>query len=403
MVYFPCAWYFNRAIFALKHNNNNKSETTTIATVENSGMEKSAKNDVNHKSNEGVVSSTTVGEENVIIVHENHNRNIYVAPTINDRTSEENETHLAIGILDTVLENEENDDSSCSDIEHIEKSRHSIKSCTEDSTNALVIPHNSIATLLRGENLRIIDPEVIRSEIQAEIDEILERAQDIVVNRDEHNNNNNNNNDEDDENVFQNKKFLTHLSDLISNQSSMSALQSQTLQRTKKSDGEKNPLKHSNSAPNLKDVEKKINEENLKNDDVKFFPVIPPIQPRYNNELLEKFATLREREVLNEKDMDNESTASSEDSVNKDDFRERLEQLLSKPPDRSSVLRPVPMPRISINFDKSTERDEEGEAISRNIPPITPISATLMRQKAIFDEVLRKIKKNEDNENSQQI
>lgn len=385
------------------------------------------------KDNEGFAIKSTCETENVIIVHENHLGTSANESFINNKLSVESETNLAIEMLDTVLEAEDESDSTENEINSQRSSSRSI------NRKDVIVPISMLSrevsdekspanTLTETINLQIIDPHFIRSELEAEIDEILKHAQATVESK---LNEQSEEEDEDDENVFKNRKFLTRLSDLISsksNQKATSTVQSKTLERKSETT---TGLKHSKSVPNLKlildsvEAEKKSfnddsnveyilsDDEGESNKDSKELKesLIPP-PPIFSAELFERVATLKQREKLADKEKESEEKAEKsfkaededaksleDESVNKENFRDKLEKLLSVPPTRLSLIAPVPLPRTSLIRTK--DDNQERQVSSRETP--TPISATIQKQRELFDEVLKKIKRNDNDEQASTV
>lgn len=356
----------------------------------------------------------------MIIVHENHGSSADTsAPesVINNKLSVENEANLAIEMLDTVLEAED-EDSDETEINSRRESSQSIK-CKDADVPVMILTRDFAdekspeKSPLQTRNLEIIDPEHIRIEIEAEIDDILGRARasvaDIELGKSYEIQS------DDDENVFRNRKFLTHLSDLISKSGQQaSPIQSKTFER-KADMPAVTMLKHSKSAPDFKLLlEQGTNFSddtsvdyvlNNKDDDAPESLTAPPPPPVFSAELFEKVATLRrkkreveekEEEIEQENSIKDDDEQSLEDeSVNKENFRDKLEKLLRVPPSRLSMLAPVPMPRTSL-INKTEDDNHEEQPSPKESSVAAPLTATMLRQRELFDEVLRKIRKDED-------
>lgn len=420
-MYFPCAWLYNLPI--------NKTvggtiDEITVCDDEIIIVEKTngcVRNEGGLKDNEGIAIKSTCETENVIIVHENHLGTSATESFINNEQSVESETNLAIEMLDTVLEAEDESDSA---EDEINSRRNSSRSINRKDVNVPVLmltreisdeksPANTPTETI---NLQIIDPNFIRSELEAEIDEILKHAQATVEGK---LNQQSEEEDEDDENVFKNRKFLTRLSDLISSKSNQKAAPKTLERKSETSPG----LKHSKSVPNFKLIldsveakEKSFNDdssveyilsddEGESNKETKESSIPPP--PIFSAELFERVATLKRREKLVDKEEESEEKAENsfkaedeeaktpeDESVNKENFRDKLEKLLSVPPTRLSLIAPVPLPRTSLI--KSKDDNLERQVSSRETA--TPISATMQKQRELFDEVLKKIKRNDNDE-----
>lgn len=355
----------------------------------------------------------------MIIVHENlHGR--APAEEINNELSVETETNLAIEMLDTVLEAEYGPNSLESEMN---SQRVSLRSINDGIVQtALLTPqlsHEKSPENVPTETINhdvIDDYDYVRG-IQDVIDEILEQARAVVENKLSRLGSD----DGSEENVFRNEKFLTHLSHLISKSNLQTPNEpSEALERKPK----KLPdLKHSKSAPDLKLIlesaetaEKSSTdgtnfentskeEDNLKVDDGLSIPPPPPI---FSAELFEKVATLKRKKTIeNEqgertvnfietKQEDDQNESSADESVDKENFRDKLEKLLQAPPTRLSLIAPVPLPRSSNVI--TTKDDNQASPREISSTP-APISATIQKQREMFDEVLKKIKRKEDDDN----
>lgn len=399
VIYIPSAWLYNKK-------SDSPNGEVTQNDVDEITIEKA--NDVGeYRSNEGAAIKSTCETENVIIVHESHRSSAETSATendINNKLSTANEADLAIEMLDTVLEAEDEDEDSETNSRRV--SGRSVKSSGEMNVTVITPTPADVETPNESKNLEIIDPEHIRSEIAAEIDDILERAQASVAQielgearRIQ---------SDDDENVFKNRKFLTRLSDLISTKSNQQALpdvQSKTLERRKEATPS---LKHSKSVPNFKLIsyqERDTSAADALSDDNETSKAPPPA-PVFSAELFEKVATLRKKKMPEEEDdeVEHENALKDEDEksledqpVNKDDFRDKLEKLLSVPPSRLSLIAPTPLPRSSL-INKSA-RDEQ-QPLPRDTSTPAPVTATMLKQRELFDEVLKKLKKSNDEEYS---
>ena len=392
-------------------------------------------NDGKYQNNEGAVIKGTCETEmeNVIIVHENLRRlssnrssNTSAAESaINNKLSVENEANLAIEMLDTVLEGEDESES-------LSSRRVSWQSIKIQDVNVPVITttgevyneESSNETTTTEQHGKNID----RFEISKEIDEIQERAEGLVAEMKF-----NETQSFEDENVFKNQKFLAHLNELIAKsnqQTSQLNVQSKTLNR-KSNAGMSVGLKHSKSAPDFKLLmQQRMEKEASFNDDtsvdydlsddetprvtddnddygIEIFGdkevAIPPLPPVFNAELFEKVATLKRREKPKDDKDEHEiprddvdevvNVISLEDeSVNIENFRDKLEKLLSAPPTRLSLIAPVPLPRTSL-----VRKNDNNEQQPSPREPV-PVSATMQKQRELFDEVLKNLKHNEEDE-----
>jgi len=426
---------------------------------------------MNDKTNGNVIKDTC---ENVIIVHETHSSSGSSTATesfINNKLNADNEPHLAaIEMLDTVLEEAEEDEDYSSSDEPLEigiNSRRTSSQSIKRNGDAMNVPvilltradcEDTSSVMTETKNLDIIDPEVVRREILLEIDEILDEAQARIVKMGQLNVNFNeaegevsiNSGSEDDENVFRNQKFLTRLSDLIS-KSNQQTSQNQLNAQTKAAaavdvDGTKAQLKPSKSVPNLNSIFAPLERDTKSfNDDTSVnyilggdeeedeggssrSAIIPPA-PVFSAELFQKVASLRRKnnqqeaaeededsilKVTGEKshfmdaaaaDDDDGESQDGDEPVNKNSIRDKLEKLLSAPPTRLSAIPPLPQPRTSILKLDSNEIEVEEDSSPRTASDITPapVSATMKKQRELFDKVLRKLKHNDDTDDPDPI
>lgn len=116
MMYFPCAWYYNRINTnndsKSNHSNNHKEAVPSSDNIEANEKAAAVNDDVIHNSNECVHTC-----ENVITAYENENQQQQKSNgTVKESNeystqiainNEENETQFVMELLDTVLENEE--------------------------------------------------------------------------------------------------------------------------------------------------------------------------------------------------------------------------------------------------------------------------------------------------------
>lgn len=330
------------------------------------------------------------------------------------------ETNLAIEMLDTVLEAEEESDS-------VEIEIHSQYSPTTQlnieifpvvqSKQEVFAQGSPNSSLNETKNLELIDSDTLY-QLKFEIENIIKQAQATVAEIEKKQLNESPSDNDEDENAFKNKKFLTHLNDLIakSNQQTLTPMQKQSKTLERKRDDESEPnMKHSKSAPNLKllinlsefkdkSSEDEANIYHMLDGEDEPVVVIPPPPPVFSAELFEKIATLkhkkREAEIEEEAEQENNEETSSveEEPVNKENFRDKLEKLLRAPPTRSSLVAPIPMPRTSLIENQTNgsydNREQQTSCKDPDKPAYT--SATLLRQRKLFDEVLKKIQKNID-------
>lgn len=412
-MYFPYAWYHHTCM--INENDTNKTITHEEVIKENE-IEKSPQEVQEPEKSEGTASSHNEQEDPKIIhiplrseipstskEHTNHHKH-----------HDNHDCQLAIQILDTVLEDEE-------ESEYSKRLSKFLDSSLEDITAYQVEVLHKVEEKppLCLPKLKIIDTD----DIQCQIDEILDQASQIASEKlaevqspvD------------DDENVFQNEKFLTHLSDLI--MSNKSAQDTQTLHRKKKDLKEENKteregMKHSSSAPDLKDLLRQIKERNepklvvvtpyedkfkKENSEDPNKLSVPRIKvysqtltpPVINKELFAKFDEIQKRKAESgiPKQQESDSESSEDESVDKAEFKEKLEKLLSQPPARMSLIRPIPMPRTSLLKTDEVQRKIEAfdpTPLKRRVEtPATPMTAAMQKQKQMFDEVLKNIKKDE--------
>lgn len=360
--------------------------------------------------------------ENVIIVHEeNRSRSTAaVDSVINNKLGAENDANLAIQMLDFVLEAEDEGDS-------ISSRRVSGQSITtRDADVSAITRSGEVYTETSPRKplpVLAIDCEVAWKEIESEIDDILERARASVAEiemrksteiQSVH-----------DENVFKNQTFLTHLSDLISKSNQRATpsvnVQSKTLDR--RSDARQTTattLKHSKSAPDFNLILKMAEATNssFKDDTSVHYtlsdeeeeeeataaPIPPP--PVFSAELFEKVATLKRKDktddetVIEREKPRVEVVAAKEefslsleaDPSDRENFRDKLEKLLRVPPTRLSLIAPVPLPRTSL---AKNDNHEQEDAPREQYTP-APVSATMKRQRELFDEVLKKLQPSEN-------
>lgn len=200
---------------------------------------------------------------------------------------------------------------------------------------------------------------------------------------------------------FHNQNFLSHLSDVLKKSPSNF---SQTFNWMKSEEKSSNLLRKSSSFPNFKEIESDSN-----------FTSLPPGTPVHSETTLLKPKSppsAREPKKKLSNFVIQSATPpipvvikSPEPSVvNKSDFKQHLEQLLSNPPPTLIINKtPIPKPRKSItkleitNSDESKVEPPETPKLTKT--PFTPTTATMTRQRQLFDEVLKTIKtKNEEHD-----
>ncbi|CAG9801310.1 unnamed protein product [Chironomus riparius] len=408
LVYFPYAWFHHTRM-------NNINDTNK--TVKHEGTDNRNENEKNSEEFKSPEISNDITSHNIEqvapkIIHVTLRSE---APSTSKEHTNHHKHHdnyecqLAIQILDTVLEDEE-------ESEYSKRLSKFLDASIED------INENQIQQIEEPKilpKLKIIDTH----DLQLQLDEILEQACEIASEKV----NEIQSPADDDDNVFQNEKFLTHLSDLI--MSNKSAQETQTLHKKKKDlheeiKTENEGMKHSSSAPDLQEVLRQIEMRNepklvvvtpyedkfikegtkdpnkLKVPKVKLHSqTLTP--PQINKELFAKFDEIQQRKaeagIPVQQETDSES--SEDDSVDKVEFKEKLEKLLSLPPTRMSFIRPVPLPRTSLQKNEEVQKIIEAidpTPLKRRVePPATPMTATMQKQKQMFDEVLKNIKKDE--------
>jgi len=404
-VYFPYAWYHHSRM------NNNNNDTNKIVKHEETQKSNGVKNpeEIEASENKDVITSNKDEQDDPKVIHIPLKSE---APSTskehtNHHKHDNHDCQLAIQILDTVLEDEEESEYSKRLSKFLDAS---LEDINENQIEIQQKVNEKLPTILP--KLKIIDTD----DIQLQINEILEQASEIAYEK----LNSNQSPIIDDENVFQNEKFLTHLSDLI--MSNKSAQETQTLHRKKKDllEENKTELKHSSSAPDLQELlrqnepklvvvtpyEDKFKKEGVEDPNklnvpkVKLFSqtLTPPL---INKELFAKFDEIQKRKaeagIPVQPEIDTES--SEDESIDKEEFKGKLEKLLSQPPARSSFIRPVPLPRTSIQKTEEVQKKIEAfdpTPMKRRVePPATPMSATMQKQRQMFDEVLKNIKKDE--------
>lgn len=368
----------------------------------------------NNRYDEIVTIKSNCDSENVIIIHENHansrmtedeNAFYYIR-------SDDNETHLAIDMLDTILETEEENKSTASEINSQTNSSSSIK-CETENVPVTQLTREHVDEIFmenkpnEKKNMNPVDPMRLRLDIEWQIDEILTRAResvDAMIQSDDENC--------DDENIFKNRKFLSHLSILMSKSNQSNELIVQTLDRKPAT----RTLKTSASAPDLKSMDSIDNEKQLNcEEEPQSIPQAPPLPLAFNTELFKKISTMKRKAEEKAEHDENLSELNSEhddsldiEPLSKERLREKLEKILRVSPTRPSTKHPIPASRRNVINKKAPEvraadnnnNGEKQHPLPRDasITPI-PISATMIKQRELFNEVLKKIKRN-DNENS---
>lgn len=298
----------------------------------------------------------------------------------------------AIEMLDTVINAEEISTSSIrSDIEIIQDFQKQTSELSLNRSKSLEDGYEWFRQDLQD----LVEDILI--EAQAAVDEIefIKRSSTKTV---------------EDDNVFKNRSFLAHLNELVSKSGQTSAQdQSKSLEGV-----HKNSLTNSKSNPDLQSLMStpEVSRTAFKDDTQVVYELEQPIPPPpiFHAELFEKVATLKRTQkknltdtpsisVAQESVREEEKTNSPEivEPISKENFRDKLEKLLSVAPTRLSLVAPTPLPRTSLNKDISKPSGEASEKPSRQVHvPAQPISATMMKHREMFDEVLKKLKQNED-------
>lgn len=318
--------------------------------------------------------------------------------------TDESETNSALKMLDTVLEGEAETDSVNSNGSNTAYSYTSKTSQSSLETNVTII-------------------EELRVEILVEIDEILNRAQAAVEDirmksyeksdSDEH------------ESVFKDTNFLNRLNYLISQSNPRSEKrpksnnQPKAVERSKSLHGNQHPqpLSKSKSEPNFQQllestlslvnnsVKEENSETNASSDKRSIEPRVPPI---FGEELLKKVSTLKnvennkkdEKEKIENKEEDDEKKDKNEEaSEKKEDFREKLEKLLQLKSTEMTSNAPIPKPRKNLMIASTSDITTNDEPQYMNVKEERtekPPDPLRMMQRKLFDEVLKKIQKKED-------
>lgn len=437
-VYYPSAWLYN---FPSKHtqiNINNDETRNSHACNNNNGSvrkeEDIAKNEMNEDAGDVIIRTTCDvgnGEERIMIVNENLQTNN--SRSLDERKCSMSDANTAIELLDTILEAAtKTDELQLSD---------SITSCiVEESTSHHEEEISSKSSETESHATRILN-EINRNEIESEIDEILRQAVLAVAKLD--NEKIKINNDEDDdheiesENIFKNHKFLSHLNDLISNPNPVRTLNrareasvnmSKTLSRKKSiSTNEKVTLKRSHSFSDLTTISdahevNKFNDEKLQDPDKENAEVatsripVPPPEPTPSSPspAVTKFISARKKpavKIIDDeevKELDTEKTPQptvhenennvdeSSVTLNRVNIRDKLEKLLQSAPMRFSRIPPTPLPRTIINSPDihPSQTQIQTQSLPHETPP--PMSATMQKQKMLFNEVLKTLKHEND-------
>lgn len=339
MLYFPFAWYHHNCMRTnIKENEVHNEKTDQITFKE---------------SNDALEIIDEIQQKDVFTSQ--------IDNSLSNQSSEANES-LAIEMLDNILENEEYDSD-----------KESYQTINIGKTPSI-------------ESQIVVSEVVINSiDVMQQIDEILEHAKKLVLEKELPTHSVK----EQNENIFQNENFLTHLSGIIL--SNRNAIESQTLHRKNGKNTKKTGIKRTESAPNLQEMKSSLVEHKKK--------IGKNFQSIHNTELLEKFAEMKKKKMEN---FSAESESSEEEPIDKDQFREKLEMLLSNPPTRFSHGRPASFTKfISYNNNNRQPKSKiflEKPTPVRKIKDIqltqtTIFNATLQGQKLIFDEVLKNIRK----------
>lgn len=392
-MYFACACFYKsrrQIVTKTPRNSVNNSEIVVIAC------------DVNKSEATGSCQTITSVIDEITIENESKDvENLNVE--MNQETIEENETIKAIEMLDTVLEQEDKED----ELRQISMNQRSSFDHSQDSINVQIEIENKIES---KENKEELDLEQIRQDIKDEIELILVQALmaieklEIDISEDE---------SEDCNNIFQNQSFLNRLSSLIGNVKS--SPKKVTTFTTNDNFSEtrldmKKQLNHSKSVPNLQSLNSIETNDTSYHDDTtvdynfdykeKSNLNIPPA-PVFNEELFERVATMKLKKKTPQTTTDyvtkvdlidepKDLSDSDTEALDKAAIKLKLEKLFKAPPVLRSISnKPVPLPRTSLNNGNIIINDENSP---KDKTMKTPSSA-MKKHKLIFNEVLKKIKK----------
>lgn len=360
----------------------------------------------------------------------------YVAkPVILDKnldqeSSDEKETTMALEMLDTVLkaEDEEEDirQKLAENVTNItrQNSTQSIQSIAKKLSIVAVVHHEDLDRHLpvaesskKSElTLKIVDPETIRKEVGEQIDFVLAQAMKDVEEQKEL---------ESLEKLknLGDPKFLTHLSQLM-------AAKTQTFPKPKADKVPTSPqlpanpfvrnLKHSKSTPNFAFVRQQSDENGLMinledKDDKSIIPKPPPfieelmrqiiMKPQLreqNNEVEKKLAEpiIPDNPKLSENLNSQEVLLVSEEVEEENKratIKEKLEIILSQPPMRYSFIKPKVIPRT---IEENAESAPIVKPIELEKTDSTEGLNTVKKQKILFNDVLKSFKPPDDGEDS---
>lgn len=360
--------------------------------------------DVNKSDETGSCQTINSVIDEVSIVNESKDVKV-LNVEITQETSEENETNKAIEMLDTVLEQEDKEDELRQNSMYHRKS---FDSLPHSITVEIEIEKNIDCKEEEGE----LDLEKFRQGIKDEIELILDQAL-MAIERLEIDISEDENENEDCNNVFQNQSFLNRLSSLIGNVNP-SPKKVITFTTNKSVPGTKivslKQLNHSKSVPNLQSLSSIAIKDNLYNDDttvdynfdheVKSTIYIPPA-PVFNEELFERVATMKLKKKATPPPPKNNATKidlidepqdisdNEAEALDKAAIKLKLEKIFKAPPVvRNKSIKPVPLPRTSLNNGNVILNDDYTKEITVKIP-----SSAMNKHKLMFNEVLKIIKK----------
>ena len=319
---------------------------------------------------------------------------------------EENETNEAIEMLDTVLEQEDIEDELRQNSLNHKMNFDNIP----DSITVKIEKENKLESKESEESKE--DLEIIRQEMKQEIELIIDQALMAIANlqsdisEDE---------SEDCNNIFQNKSFLNRLSSLIGNvkptpKKFTTLITNENVPKTRIA--MKKHLNYSKSVPNLQYLNSIETNDKLYQDDTivgynyvyveKSKVNIPPLAPVFDKELFERVATMKLKkkslppstdkvakvDLINEpKDLSDSET----EILDKTAIKLKLENIFKAPPiNRNKSIKPVPLPRTSLNNGNLTTINNENPL--KDIKVKTN-STAMDKHKLIFNEVLKKIKR----------
>ncbi|CAO1367288.1 unnamed protein product [Diamesa serratosioi] len=375
---------------------------------------KTPRNSVNNPDNDGIACELNKSEatgscetissviDEVSKVNESKDNGI-LNVEITHEISEENK---AIEMLDTVLEQEDKED------ELRQKSLNYKRKSFDNSAEFITVEIEVENKIEPKESKEELELETLRQDIILEIELILDEAiiaiEKLETDSSEINSlesDKSENESEDCNNVFRNKSFLNRLSSLIGNvnpspKKVITFTTDENVHETRLVI--KKQLNYSKSVPNLQCLDSIESKNSLYHDDTivdynyvqeKESEVNIPPAPVFVEELFERVATmkLKKKSLQIPKvqvdliDEPKDPSDSETETLDKTAIKLKLEQIFKAPPVlRIKINKPVPLPRTSLNNDnESSPKDKTVK---------TPSSA-MDKHKLIFNEVLKKIKK----------